>query len=271
MNIFQAIFLGAVQGLTEFLPVSSSGHLVIFEYFMGLKETPIEFDVMLHIGTAFAVITYFREDWIRMTKNLLALGDNNKNNKDKNQRIEAVNLIIGTIPAVIIGLGIEGIISEYLRNPWIVVFTLVFVAILIFIAENFAKKIKEYAEFTPKHSFLVGLAQAVALIPGVSRSGITMTTSLFLGYNRVSAAKFSFLLSAPIILGAGVYEGLKLYLKGFHGVTPMYFIGFLSSVISGYMAIAFLMKFLQTRNFMPFVYYRIILAVCVAAALIIQN
>jgi undecaprenyl-diphosphatase len=219
---------------------------------------------MLHIGTSLAVITYFWADWIRMIKNLLF-------SKDKHEKLELTNLIIGTLPAVIIGLSIESIISRYLRNPWIVVFTLFAVAILIFWAEKFSKKNRGYSDFNIKHSFLIGVAQAIALIPGVSRSGITMTTSLFLGYDRVSAAKFSFLLSAPIILGAGVYEGLKLYKHGLHTLLSMYLVGFISSAISGYFAIAFLMKFLQTRNFFPFVYYRIILAIFVALALIFKN
>jgi len=264
MNFFHAIFLGFIQGITEFLPISSSGHLVIFEYFLGLENTPIEFDVMLHLGTSLAVISYFWKDWMRMSKNFLF-------SRDKNSKLELTNFIIGTVPAVLVGLSIEHLISRYLRNPWIVVFTLIFVAVLIFLAEKFSKKIREYSDFNIKHSFFIGLAQATALIPGVSRSGMTMATSLFLGYDRVSAAKFSFLLSAPIIFGAGLYAGVKLYKNGFNDLSSMYLVGFVSSAISGYIAIAFLMKFLQTRNFIPFVYYRIILAILVAIALIIKN
>lgn len=267
MNIFQAIFLGFIQGVTEFLPISSSGHLVIFEHFLGLSGTPLEFDVFLHLGTGIAVLVYFKEDWLRMMRNLLKIHKKEKNGG----RIEIVNIIIGTIPAILIGISIDDIVENHLRNPWIVVWTLILVSIFMLLAEKYSKKIKEYSDINAKNSLIVGISQAIALVPGVSRSGITMTTGLFLGFNRVAAAKFSFLLSAPIIFGAGFYEMLKLYFTGFHTVTPMYFVGFISALISGYFSIAFLMKFLQTRTFMPFVYYRIILAIVVSIALITKG
>ncbi len=264
MNSYEAIFLGVLQGVTEFLPVSSSGHLVLAEYFLGLKETPLAFDVILHLGTLVSVLAFFFKDWLRL---LLSL---NPTSRDKDSKRLFIYLVIGTIPGALFGFLFEKVAETYLRSPWVVVVTLSSVAILLFLAERFARHVRNLSSLTLKDSFLVGISQALAIIPGVSRSGITMTCGLFLGLNRSSSAKFSFLLSAPIIAGAGLYEGLKIIKSGGQGVDINYFVGFLASLISGYLVIAFLMNYLKKNTFYPFVVYRLILALTVATVLFIS-
>ena len=262
MNIFEAIFLGILQGVTEFLPVSSSGHLVLAEYFLDLKDAGLAFDVILHMGTLVAVMTYFYKDWLLMAKSFTG------KSKDPNSRRLLFLLLIGTIPGALAGFLLEHAASTYFRSPWVVVCTLAGVAGLLFVADRLAKHEMDFNKFGLKHAFLVGLSQALAIVPGVSRSGITMTCGLFLGFTREAAARFSFLLSAPIIGGAGLYETIKL-LK--HGVSIMninYLWGFAASAISGYLVIAFLMNYLKRHNFTPFVIYRLALAALVAAVLI---
>ncbi len=261
MHSYEAIFLGVLQGITEFLPISSSGHLVLAEYFLGLSDTSIAFDVMLHMGTLVAVLIYFYKDWFNILSSLLP------NSNDVVSRRLFFYLIIGTIPGAFIGFFLEHMAETVFRSPWVVVSTLASVAILLLLAEKFAKHIKNINELKVKDAFLIGLSQAFALIPGVSRSGITMTCALFLGFNRQTAAKFSFLLSAPIIAGAGFYEGLKLLRQGAAFVGTNYMLGFLASLISGYLVIAFLMNYLKNNTFFPFVIYRLVLAAVVAITL----
>ena len=264
MNSYEAIFLGILQGVTEFLPVSSSGHLVLAEYFLGLKETPLAFDVILHMGTLVSVLAFFFKDWLRLFSSL------NPASRDEKSRRLFFYLIIGTIPGAFFGFLFEKFAENYLRSPWVVVVTLSSVAILLFLAERFARHVRDISSLTLKDSLLVGISQSLALVPGVSRSGITMTCGLFLGLDRSACAKFSFLLSAPIIAGAGIYEGLKLLMSGQQGVDVNYLVGFLASLVSGYLVIAFLMNYLKKNTFYPFVIYRLALALIVATVLFIS-
>ncbi len=257
MNPVDAVMLGILQGATEFLPVSSSGHLILAEYFLGLKDVSIVFDVTLHMGTLLAVLYYFREDWKAMAASLV---------NQRDVRLLFL-LILGTIPGAIFGFFLEDIVSTVLRSPWVVVSTLSGVALLLFAAERMSRQNRTFERIGVRDALVVGCAQALAVVPGVSRSGITMTAALFLGMERQAAAKFSFLLSAPIIAGAGFYEGLKLFRHGFSGLDASYLWGFLAACISGYLAIAFLMKFLVRHTFYPFVSYRLVLAGIVAILL----
>ncbi len=262
MHSGEAIFLGVLQGITEFLPISSSGHLVLAEYFLGLSDTNIAFDVMLHMGTLIAVLIYFYKDWFKILSSLLP------NSTDTKSRRLLFYLIIGTIPGALIGFFLEHLAETIFRSPWVVVCTLASVAILLFLAEKFASHIRKLNDIKAKDAILIGLSQACALIPGVSRSGITMTCALFLGFNRQTAAKFSFLLSAPIIAGAGLYEGIKLFKNEVNIFAANYFLGFLASFISGYLVIAFLMNYLKNNTFYPFIIYRLALSVVVATVLL---
>lgn len=259
----EAVFLGVLQGFTEFLPVSSSGHLILAEHFMGLSEVPLAFDVTLHIGTLVAVLVYFWSDWLDMLLSLFL----HKENRDGYRRL-FLYIMAGTVPGAVVGYLLEDFVSTVLRSPWVVVFTLSGVALLLALAERAARHIRGIKDMKLKDGLIIGLCQALAVIPGTSRSGITMTGAMFLGFRRADAARFSFLLSAPIIAGAGLFEVKKLYEAG--GAVPgmEYLWGFAAATVSGYGVIAFLMHYLRRHTFYPFVIYRLVLAAVVAAALL---
>ncbi|GEM_PF-13353 len=261
MNIIDAALLGILQGITEFLPISSSGHLILAEYFFHLKGADLAFDVMLHMGTLIAVLIYFFKDWLDMLKGLLP--------QYSKQRRLLLYVIIGTIPGAVFGVLLAHKAETVFRNPWVIVCTLAGVAFLLLLAEKVARHTRTFKDLNLKDAILIGISQAFAIVPGVSRSGITMTTALFLNLDRKASAKFSFLLSAPIIAGAGLYEGIKILKHGgVGGLGLEYLIGFLTAAVSGYLVIAFLMRFLTTHTFKPFAYYRILLAAFVAAFLL---
>lgn len=264
MTTFEAIFLGVIQGLTEFLPISSSGHLVLAEYFLGLTDTSISFDVTLHLGTLVAVLFYFWRDWWKMALSFFKKGD-----EAVNYRRLFMLLVLGTIPGALFGFSLEGFVETALRSPWVVVVTLSSVAFLLWLGEKLARHERALFSVGLKDALVIGLAQAIAIIPGVSRSGITMTAGLLLGFERTASARFSFLLATPIIAGAGLYEFSKLFKEGASAFGLEYLWGFISAVISGYLAVAFLMKYLVSHTFYPFVWYRILLAAVVAAILVI--
>lgn len=247
MTLFEALLLGIIQGITEFLPISSDGHLVLAEAFFGLQfETLKGFDVVLHAGTLLAMVIYFRTDLIKLfTQNRRLLG----------------YIILGTIPAVIAGLTLEDWIDATFRDTRMVLWMLLIMAAWYLIAEEVARrKFRPSPKFTLANTFIIGLAQATALIQGISRSGSTIATGLLFGLKREDVARFSFLLGMPAIAGAVV-------LKGWHitqGVevlpqTSAVVVGFFASLIAGYLAVAFLMKFLKTHTLRGFAVYLIIL------------
>ena len=263
MNFTEAIFLGLLQGATEFLPVSSSGHLVLAEYFMDIPQGSLAFDVTLHLGTLLAVLLFFRREWLDMARACLC-----PDPELANMRRLAVMVAVGTVPGALLGFLLEDLAQGLLRNPWIVVGTLSSVALLMAGAERLARHLRDLEKAGLRDGLLIGCSQALALIPGVSRSGITMTTGLFLGLTRTGAARFSFLLSAPIIAGAGLYEGIKLFKTGGLPNQPFFFWGFAASAGCGYLVISFLMRYLERHTFYPFVVYRLALAAAVAVGLI---
>lgn len=244
MTIFQSIILGIIQGVTEFLPVSSSGHLVVFETIFGLKVADLlDFDIMIHLGTLLAILIYFRKDILELLK-------------FKNPQMIA-NLIIATIPAVIIGLLYKDQIEETFRSVTSVSILMMTVGALFFIPEKFF--IKAAKKLNLKNSFVIGLAQSLALIPGVSRSGATILTGTWLGIERKEAARFSFLLGSIAIAGAGVL-GLK-DMNNLGLPNEILFTGFLSSFIAGIISIKFLMGFLKKYSLKAFGLYRIVFGI----------
>ncbi len=263
MTNIEAAFLGILQGFTEFLPVSSSGHLILAEHFMGLSDVPLAFDVTLHIGTLMAVLAFFWKDWLGMFMSLFPSAAH----ETREKRRLLLYILAGTIPGAVIGYLLEDFVSSVLRSPWVVVCTLSGVALLLALAERLAAHRRKVSDMKLPDALIVGMCQALAVIPGTSRSGITMTGAMFLGFRREDAARFSFLLSAPIIAGAGLYEANKLISAG--GATPgiEYLCGFVAAAVSGYAVIAFLMHYLRRHTFYPFVIYRLILAAIVAVAL----
>lgn len=268
MNMFYAILLGLLQGATEFLPISSSGHLVLAEYFLGLEEVGLSFDVALHLGTLLAILAYFRRDFLLMGRSLLFA--KNLDEEGVFYRKLAVYIVLATIPGVMAGLFLNDLVETLFRQPVLVATTLGIVGLLLLWAEKAGKKQRDIKQLGLTDALIIGVAQALAVVPGVSRSGITMTAGLFAGFNRQAAARFSFMLSAPIIFGAGVYHVPEIIKQGgMPGQLGFYLAGFLAAALSGYAFIAWLLKFIRTRTFEVFAYYRMGLAFVVYLALIL--
>lgn len=260
MNLLYAILLGILQGATEFLPVSSSGHLVLAEHFLGFSEGGLVFDVALHLGTLAAILIYFRKDFLLMAMALLP-GRGSVPEGALHRRLFGF-LVLATVPGALFGLFLEKSAGTLFRSPFLVATTMGGVGLLLLWAERAGRRSRDIHTLTWTDALLIGLAQALAVVPGVSRSGITMTTGLFRGLNRETAARFSFLLSAPIIFGAGVHSLPKIIKQGGEGgeATLLYLVGFLAAALSGYAVIAWLLKFVRTRSFDIFAYYRLALA-----------
>jgi undecaprenyl-diphosphatase len=264
------VILGVVQGLTEFLPVSSSGHLLLGQYFLGLNQERfgLSFDVALHMGTLVAVISYFWRDLVRMGVAFLRSFGHMDLTNDPDQRL-AYLVIASTLPAALIGFLFEGFFENTVRSPWVVVFNFVLVGVLFLVAEAAGSRSRKASKLRFGEAVGIGLAQATALVPGVSRSGATITLGLFLGLRREEAARFSFLMSIPIIAGAG---GLKLAEVIASGMSPhesvLFATGFLTSAFVGYFTIRFLLRYLTHHSLRVFAYYRFAVAAVVALLLI---
>lgn len=267
--MFQAIILGIVQGLAEFLPISSSGHLIVTSWLLGWRDQGLAFDVALHWGTLVAVIVYFHRDLF----SLLAHGLRSLHPRTRDfaqvpmQRL-AWYVIIATIPAAIAGYFLEDLVSTALRHPLLVAGTLVAAGIMLWCADYFGKKIHPLHKLTWPKALFIGLMQALSVVPGVSRSGSTMIAGLFAGLNRPDAARFSFLISAPIILGAGVKELPEIFKQP--DISAV-IIGFIVAVIAGLGAIHFLMKYVEKKSFAIFAIYRFVLAAIIIAVYIARN
>jgi undecaprenyl-diphosphatase len=264
-TLVAAIIMGIVQGLTEFLPVSSSGHLIIVPYLLGIKDpfiTSLEFSVILHIGTLIALLLYFRADWLRLVPAFFATIRDRSLAGDPDRRL-ALLLAIATIPAAIIGFLLHDL-EDSIREPGLVAVMLVVGGGILWLAERTGTRQKLALDLPYRHALAIGAAQALALVPGISRSGISISAGLFAGLRREEAARFSFLMATPITAAAAAYEVLKA-VRG-EGVAiqagPMA-AGLLMSFVFGVLAIAVLLRFLRTRSTDVFVAYRIVLAAVV--------
>lgn len=254
MDIFQALILGIVQGLTELLPISSSAHLFLIPWIFGWKEIG-DFDVALHFGTLLAIGIFFFKDWIALIKG----GYNQVVKKEKTTEGRMFwYIVIATIPGGAIGFLLDKYASDLLTNQFIIAVALIVMGIILYVVDKKSKSEVEYKDMTFKQTFLIGLSQALAFIPGVSRSGITMTVARGMGIKRESAAKYSFMLSAPIVLAATLYK-----LKDFAFGDLSFYIGVLASFIVGILVIKFLLQYLQKGSFKGFAIYRIILGIIV--------
>ncbi len=274
--IFQAILLGIVQGLTEFLPISSSAHLILVPWLFGWSNAVISslpFDVALHLGTLLAVLAYFANDWVRLIRAGVQSILERRIGNDPDRRL-AWLIVIGSIPGAIVGALAESKIEQVFHTPntplaqTTVIVMGIIIALLglaLFIAERVARHIRSMEQLRFADSIIIVLAQALAIFPGVSRSGATITAGLFLGLKREVAARFSFLLGAPIIAGAGLkslYDVYKETASGGLGSGDLllYLIGFIAATISGFLTIRFLLRYLQRNSTDIFVYYRWLLA-----------
>ena len=260
MEIYQALILGIIQGLTELLPVSSSAHLFLIPWFAGW-EIPEYFDVALHFGTLLAIGIFFFNDWISLIKG----GYNQVIKKEKTTEGRLFwYIVIATIIGGAIGFLLDHYAGDLLTRPWIIGISLIVMGIILYLVDKNSKEEVAYEELNFKQTFLIGLSQCLAFIPGVSRSGITMTTGRALGVKREAVAKYSFMLSAPIVLGATIYK-----IKDFVFDIP-FLVGVFTSFIIGIFVIKFLLDYLKKGSFKLFAIYRVILGLATIAFIFIK-
>jgi undecaprenyl-diphosphatase len=256
----QALFLGILQGLTEFLPISSSAHLILVPWFSGWQNSPVDsltFDVALHAGTLVAVLWYFRRDWIDLTLGFFRILKRGR--VDDFQERLIVSILLATIPAGIAGFLLQKTVESSFRNPALIVLPLVLVSFLMILAEYRKRSSRPLEKMNLKDAMVIGVAQAIALLPGVSRSGITITAGLLQGYRREAATRFSFLLSTPAIAGASLLH-LRHIFSGGKIEWQLFALGFASSAVVGYLAVAFLLRYLRLHTLNVFAGYRLLLA-----------
>lgn len=261
-EVLYAIILGLIQGIAEFLPISSSGHLILVSNFLDGKTLPLSLNIALHMGTVFAVLIYFWRDWYNLTMaTARRIGGGGKTFESD---VLLPGLIIGSIPAGVIGLLWEKDIEKIFHNPVSVCIPLAVVGVIMWVVDIKAPVTKKATEITIKDAFLVGIAQAFALIPGTSRSGATIIGGRLLGLSREDAARFSFMLGTPAMAGAALLKSKELIAS--MGQIEFY-VGFLTSFLIGMLTISFLLKFLRNYGFLSFTIYRIALAIVIAAVI----
>jgi undecaprenyl-diphosphatase len=266
MPLFHAIVLAIIQGLTEFLPVSSSAHLIVIPEFLGWDDGGLVFDVALHVGTLAAIVIYFFRDWVQVIANGLGLSYRGSR-PDENSRSLLWYLVVATIPGALAGWKWDKYAEHAWRSPYIIGSAAILVAIYMWVADRTAERKTGLDQMNWFDAIIVGVAQAFAIVPGVSRSGSTIATGRFCHLDRESAARFSFLLSAPLIAGAAAKKFFDVHKEG--GLPPEmrlpYAVGILVSGIVGILVIAFFLKYLRRNTLAVFVWYRIIFGIIVIA------
>ncbi|KFZ30230.1 UDP pyrophosphate phosphatase [Pseudidiomarina salinarum] len=255
MSTFEAIILALIQGITEFLPISSSAHLILPSQVLGWEDQGLAFDVAVHVGTLLAVIAYYRKDVGELTAGWFASWRGQHNEYSR----LAWLLIWATVPAGLAGLFGAGLIEDYTRSALVIAITTIVFGLVLWYADVRASDRAGIHSLTLRQAILIGIAQAVALIPGTSRSGITMTAGLLIGLKRVDAARFSFLLSIPVIIMAGGYQGLKLAQQPEPVAWLAVISGMLVSFVAAYLCIHYFLKVIERMGMLPFVIYRLIL------------
>lgn len=271
MLLYIAIVLGIVQGLGEFLPISSSAHLIITRWLFNWDpiinqaggNIDIALDVALHVGTLLAVLIYFFRDWLELTFNGLTSGIKTREGK------MFWYLVVATIPGGVAGLALESVIEHFVRSQMLIIAVgLAIMGIILYVVDKKAAQVVSFERITFTQAVWVGLAQALALIPGVSRSGITMMTGRLLGFSREAAARFSFLLSTPIIAGAAAKHAPDII----HNVAnPLFLAGMVVSAVVGLISIGFLLKYLQRHNFAVFAIYRLAMAALIVVVYVMRG
>jgi undecaprenyl-diphosphatase len=269
-TLLQALVMGILQGLTEFLPVSSSGHLVVVPFLFGWDDAflnSLAFSVMLHLGTLVALLGYFREDWARLIPAGIAAVRERSFRGDADRRL-AWLLVSSTIPAALVGVVFNDLIEDQFRQVGLVALMLVVGGTILFVADRVGRRSRAIADITFPVAIGIGAAQALALIPGISRSGISISAGRVAGLDREAAARFAFLMATPITAGAGLFEARRL-LSGEAGVemslAPMA-VGMVAALLSGLAAIHLMLRYLRTRSLDVFVWYRFVLAAIVLVA-----
>ena len=260
MDLIQSIILGILQGLTEFLPISSSGHILIVPALLGWEDPGAAFTAVIQLGTEAAVLIYFRKDLWDIAKTWLASLHRPELRGELNARM-GWYLIVATIPIGLLGFAFQDQIENAARNLWLVGTTLIVFGLILGYADRTGTREREVGDLSFRDGVLIGLAQSLALIPGVSRSGATISAGLFLGLNRKAAARFAFLLAIPAVVVSGFYELYKLLSGKEHFDEPMINIAVATAVsfVVGYAVIAWLLRYLTTHSMAVFVWYRVIL------------
>jgi undecaprenyl-diphosphatase len=263
MTPLQAIALGIIQGLSEFLPISSSAHLTLAPWLFGWEDPGLAFDVALHLGTLLAVLWYFRMEWLNLIK--AAFGIATTGRVETPEKRKVIYLIVATIPGAIGGYLLQSRAESAFRSPQIIAVALIVMGIILWAVDKAVDQRRILGEMRWVDALLIGLSQVIALIPGVSRSGSTITTARGLRFDRESAAEFSFLMSMPIIAAAVVLEGPKALHEG--GLTNDLMSGVVASAISGWLAISILMRYVSRHSYGVFAFYRVALGIAVLAVI----
>ena len=263
MTPFQAVVLGIIQGLSEFLPISSSAHLALAPWLLGWEDPGLAFDVALHFGTLLAVLWYFRSEWAALVRAAFGIITTGRIETPEKRRV--MYLILATIPGAVGGYLLQEQAATSFRSPQLIGITVIVVGIVLWLVDRLVDQRRVLGEMRWIDALLIGLSQAIALIPGVSRSGATMTTSRGLRFDRESAAEFSFLMSMPIIVAAIVMEGPKALAES--GLTNEIMSGVAASAISGWLAISVLMRYVSRHSYGIFAFYRVVFGVGVLAVL----
>ncbi len=260
LNEIQSAILGIIQGLTEFLPISSSAHLIIVRHLFSFPEPGKTFDILMHFGTLVALFVYFGKDLVKLFQDSISHLKKGDISNSTSAKLLAY-MVISTIPGGVFGLLYKDKL-ENIQNIYLISGLLIFFGITLFVSDKVGSKSKKISDFTVKDALIIGFAQALALFPGVSRSGITMTFALFLGFSREDSARYSFLISIPLISGVSIYGLYKLFSTGVdNGTLLVYGIGFLASAISGFLCIKYLLEYLKKGTFSVFVVYRVALGI----------
>lgn len=261
MTTFQSFILGTVQGITEFLPISSSAHLILVPWFLGWNEPGLAFDVFLHLGTLFALVVYFFRDWWELLKAGISSIIERRIGFDR-KRVLFWCIVVGTIPAGLAGFFFADLVEAYWRAPLLTAMSLSVVGFLLYFLDQTYPTLRGLNEVSFKESFWIGVAQALSIIPGVSRSGSTIAMARLLGFNREASARYSFLLSVPIVFAAGVFKckDLPAQMGTLSFTSSHLIVGFLSSAIFGFASIYVLLRFVATGHYGIFAMYRIVLA-----------
>jgi len=274
--VLQAALVGLIQGLTEFIPISSSAHLELVPWMAGWDEGglvgSLAFDVFLHLGTLVALVSYFFRDWVRYIGAWFASVRERRIGADPDRRL-AWLLLAATIPAAIIGFAFEGFIEDTFHgggdgSRLAIAGFLILGAAALWLADRLGARRRELTEVTAPTALTIGFSQALALLPGISRSGATIAAGLALGLTREAAARFSFLLATPIVVGAAVLKGRYLFEPG-HAAQVL--AGMVTAAVFGFASIRFLLAYVRTRDYRPFVYYRLLFAALVAAVLFVRG
>ncbi len=280
MPIYQVVVLAVVQAITEFLPISSTAHLALVPWLLKWRDPGLTFDVALHVGTLAAVLLYFWRVWVRLAFAGFGLpppvGPAHAAHPDPDEEVADRRLIwllaVGTLPAAVIGYTFEHYVETTLRSPYVMAASMILVALLMGYVESNSRQARGLKDMRLGDSLAVGFAQAVALVPGVSRSGITITAALMRDFRRDTAARFSFLLSTPVVAGAVTKKAVDLLRAGIPPEMHLPFlVGIAVSGVVGYFVIAFLIRYLQTRTLRIFIYYRIVFGVIILALAIFSS